>query len=90
MILFFLGHKTCEYCGQTFVGVHRNRDLETHLKRHEKPSEVGSCPFCNKSFKFNSKLARHQKTCRKRNTKKKKPNINIESSKTEIDEINHK
>ena len=58
-----LGHNECQICGKVFDGSKNGvRDLLNHKKFHEKPTEW-KCEFCNKSYKYNSKLKTHQKTC---------------------------
>ena len=80
-INFFLiisGHKDCEYCGQSFSGPHASRNLEVHLKRHKRSSEV-ICQFCNKNYKEMSRLLKHQKTCKEKKINQKKKLSNIRS-----------
>ena len=58
-----IAHHDCQICGKVFGGAsNAKRNLLRHLKSHEKPTEW-KCDFCNKSYKFKSKLTTHQKTC---------------------------
>ena len=57
-----LGHNECQICGKVFNGSQAKRNLLNHKKFHEKPTEW-KCEFCNKSYKYNSKLKTHLETC---------------------------
>ena len=71
-----LGHNKseCQICGKVFDRSKNGvRDLLNHKKFHEKPTEW-KCEFCNKSYKYNSNLKIHLKTCQ---LKKKMEQSNI-------------
>ena len=67
-----LGHNECQICGKVFNGSQAKRNLLSHIKFHEKPTEW-KCEFCNKSYKYNSFLKTHLKTCQ---LKKKREHSN--------------
>ena len=62
--LSFLGHYNCEHCGQTFVGGQAKRNFTRHLKKHtKKPKVYPACKLCNKVFKYQSEIKKHEKAC---------------------------
>ena len=59
-------HKDCTYCEQTFFGHNGLRNLQRHLKKHEKDvieKLVIICQICSKDFKYQSHLKRHRRFC---------------------------
>ena len=57
-----LGHKDCQYCGKTFWGGNAKKNIDCHLKKHEKVERTKyQCQFCYKVYKDNVKILRHQR-----------------------------
>jgi len=62
LVIHIKSHNECQICGKVFNGSQAKRNLLSHKKFHEKPTEW-KCEFCNKSYKYNSKLKTHLETC---------------------------
>ena len=83
--LSFLAHYNCEHCGQTFVGGQAKRNFTRHLKKHNKqPKVYPTCKLCNKVFKYQSEVRKHEKACFYKQMQQKGNNVqprNIENVK---------
>ena len=59
-------HKDCPYCELSFSEPNGKRNLQRHLKKHEKDvieKLVIICQICSKDFKYQSHLKRHRRFC---------------------------
>ena len=52
-------HKTCDQCGETFSGRLAYKELDKHIRLHEKGLK---CPHCLKLFKSKSAYLKHFKS----------------------------
>lgn len=57
--------RTCHLCHEEFHGQYSSRDIERHLKKHDKVNQKKKswiCQYCNKDFGRKSWFLKHEKT----------------------------